>query len=84
MVKTMSELTAGIFEQLKITDNTDMDQRVKYTDRILTRAEKVLHNCFGVQGDDENLLRIPVDAQTGKGREHGWFLGLAQGGWNQF
>ena len=36
MVSAMHDLTVGIFEHLNIMAKTDVDQRVKYTEHILT------------------------------------------------
>ena len=37
VVNTMRDLTVGIFKHMNITAKTDIDKRVKNTERVLTR-----------------------------------------------
>ena len=56
MISVMYDLTVGIFEHLNITDKTNMDQRVKYADRIL--IETVLNKYHVILSGCKETAKI--------------------------
>ena len=69
MISAMHDMTVGVFKDIEITSNIDVDTIIKYTERILIVAalkiyRQVLAECKesekGLAGDQWNLMLLKI------------------------